>query len=588
MYKVEFSVLTELQKSCPPPTQRDLANSLSFSLGKVNYVLRNLREKGFLSDGNKITRQGREALEPYRVKNAVILAAGLSSRLAPISFEKPKGLLTVRGEVLIERQIRQLKAVGINDITVVVGYLKEQFFYLEEKFGVKLVINEDYWKYNNTSSVSLVLDRLSNTYLCSSDNYFIENPFNTYEYRPYYSAEFAEGKTEEYCLSTDKDGLITRVTVAGENSWYMIGHVYFDRNFSQKFVELFRKDYERIDIKEKLWEDFYIEHLDALKLYIKENKGNIFEFDSVEELRQFDPESLRLINSKILNNIARIFDCSIEEISNIKKIKEGMTNNSFAFNVGDTRYVYRHPGRNTDYINRASESFSMQVAKKLGLDKTFIDMSAEEGWKLSYFIDGVTTLNYLNKEQVSQALSKLRTLHEAKVQSEFDFDVWGKIDVFKEKLRSTPKVDYPEFSQLSEQMEKLRQYVEREPVEPILCHCDSYAPNFMVHKNGMELIDWEYSGNSDPAFDLGVFICCSKDYSYEDALEILKIYYQRELTPSDLRHCLAYIAIASYYWFVWALYQESSGRPVGSYLYLWHKCTKTYLEKSLRLYYLGK
>ena len=148
MYKVEFSVLTELQKSCPcpPPTQRDLANSLSFSLGKVNYVLINHREKGFLSDEHKITRQGREALEPYRVKNAIILAAGLSSRLAPISFEKPKGLLTVRGELLIERQIRQLKAVGIDNITIVVGYLKEQFFYLEEKFGVKLVINEEYWK----------------------------------------------------------------------------------------------------------------------------------------------------------------------------------------------------------------------------------------------------------------------------------------------------------------------------------------------------------------------------------------------------------------------------------------------------------
>ena len=159
--------------------------------------------------------------------------------------------MTVRGEVLIERQIRQLKEAGINDITVVVGYLKEQFFYLEEKFGVKLVINEDYWKYNNTSSVALILDQLSNTYLCSSDNYFIENPFKNYEYRPYYSAEYACGKTEEYCLQTDGQGLITNVSIGGENSWYMIGHAYFDHNFSQTFVELFQKDYQRANIKEK-------------------------------------------------------------------------------------------------------------------------------------------------------------------------------------------------------------------------------------------------------------------------------------------------------------------------------------------------
>ena len=580
----EFQVLTTLQRSCPPPTQRDLAKSLSFSLGKTNYVLKNLKEKGFLSEDNKVTRQGQAALAPYRVKNAVILAAGLSSRLAPISFEKPKGLLTVRGEVLIERQIRQLREAGIGDITVVVGYLKEQFFYLEEKFGVKLVINEDYWKYNNTSSVALVLDQFSNTYLCSSDNYFVKNPFNTYEFRPYYSAEYAVGKTEEYCLQTDSKGLITGVSIGGENSWYMIGHVYFDRNFSQKFIELFKKDYPRTDLKEKLWEDFYIDHLDALKLYKKENNGNIFEFDSVEELRQFAPDCLRQINSKILNNIAQIFDCEVEEITNIKKIKEGMTNNSFAFNIGDQRYVYRHPGRNTDYINRISECFSMNVAKKLGLDKTFIEMSANEGWKLSYFIDDVEILNYRNKRQVSTALSMLRKLHQAKVHSEFDFDVWGKIRKFKEKLLLISKADYPEFAQLSAQMETLRQYVERDSFESVLCHCDSYAPNFMVHHGEMELIDWEYSGNCDPAFDLGVFICCSEDYSYQDALEILKIYYQKELTPSELRHCLAYIAIASYYWFVWGLYQESSGKPVGSYLYLWHKYTKQYLEKSLKLY----
>lgn len=580
----EFQILTTLQKSCPPPTQRDLAKSLSFSLGKTNYVLKSLKEKGFLLEDNKVTRQGQAALEPYRVKNAVILAAGLSSRLAPISFEKPKGLLTVRGEVLIERQIRQLRAVGISDITIVVGYLKEQFFYLEEKFGVKLMINEDYWKYNNTSSVALVLDQFSNTYLCSSDNYFVENPFNTFEYHPYYSAEYAVGETEEYCLLTDSKGLITDVSIGGKNSWYMIGHVYFDCNFSQKFVELFKKDYPRTDLKEKLWEDFYIDHLDVLKLYKKENNGNIFEFDSVEELRQFDPECLRQINSKILNNIARIFNCEVEEITNIKKIKEGMTNNSFAFNVGDQRYVYRHPGHNTNYINRASECFSMNVAKKLGLDETFIEMSADEGWKLSYFIDNVETLNYRNKEQVTTALSMLRKLHQAKVHSEFDFDAWGKIKKFKEKLLLTSKADYPEFAQLSAQMETLRQFVEHDSAESVLCHCDSYAPNFMVHHGGMELIDWEYSGNCDPAFDLGVFICCSEDYSYQDALEILKIYYQRELTSLELRHCLAYIAIASYYWFVWGLYQESSGKPVGSYLYLWHKYTKQYLEKSLKLY----
>lgn len=65
-----------------------------------------------------------------KVDNAVIMAAGTSSRFAPLSYEKPKGLINVKGEVLIERQIRQLKEAGINEIYIVTGYKAEEFQYL--------------------------------------------------------------------------------------------------------------------------------------------------------------------------------------------------------------------------------------------------------------------------------------------------------------------------------------------------------------------------------------------------------------------------------------------------------------------------
>ena len=107
--------------------------------------------------------------------NAIIMAAGTSSRFVPLSYETPKGLLKVRGEVLVERQICQLLEAGISDITIVVGYKAESFCYLVDKFGVRLVENEDYMRYNNTSSLIRVLDRLEDTYICSSDNYFTKN-----------------------------------------------------------------------------------------------------------------------------------------------------------------------------------------------------------------------------------------------------------------------------------------------------------------------------------------------------------------------------------------------------------------------------
>ena len=113
----EFKILTQLLQK-PLQTQRELSESIDVSLGKVNSVITKLKSNGLLTGNNEVTNAGRVELEPYKVNNAVILAAGMSTRFAPLSYEKPKGLLNVKGEVLIERQIKQLHSVGIKDITI--------------------------------------------------------------------------------------------------------------------------------------------------------------------------------------------------------------------------------------------------------------------------------------------------------------------------------------------------------------------------------------------------------------------------------------------------------------------------------------
>ena len=232
------------------------------------------------------------ALEPYRVKNAVLMAAGYGSRLALITDKKPKGLLRVRGEVLVERQIQQLIAAGIEDIFLVVGYRKEQFSYLASDPHVHIVENPDYWRYNNTSSVYRVLDVLDNTYICSADNYFTENVFEPYVCRSYYAAVYGEGPTEEYYLSVDADDRISHVQIGGDRGWYMMGQVYFSRAFSEKFRSLLKPEYERnAAIREMLWEQFYMRHLDELVLYRKcYPHAVIHEFDILADILAFDPD----------------------------------------------------------------------------------------------------------------------------------------------------------------------------------------------------------------------------------------------------------------------------------------------------------
>jgi CTP:phosphocholine cytidylyltransferase/choline kinase len=233
-------------------------------------------------------------LREHKVDNAVIMAAGRSKRFAPISEYCPKGLTLVKGEVLIERQIRQLQEVGVTNIYVVVGYKKELFFYLGEKYNVTIVKNNQYNTKDNPQSLYLVKDILRNTYICSVDNYYPMNPFHSYEYKGYYSSIHIEGETNEWCMKTDLQGRITDVSIGGNNADIMIGHVYFDKKFSRKFVELLETLEDNSEYWHHVWEYLYIHHIDILSLDIRRfDKELILEFDSVVEAIQFDNEFLR-------------------------------------------------------------------------------------------------------------------------------------------------------------------------------------------------------------------------------------------------------------------------------------------------------
>ena len=205
----------------------------------------------------------------YQADNAVIMAAGTSSRFAPLSFERPKALIEVRGEVLIERQIRQLREAGIGEIIVVTGYKAEQFAYLADRFGVRLVHNPDYLTRNNNASIWAAREQIRNTYVCSSDNYFTVNPFAREVDDAYYAAVYAPGETKEWCMTEGPDGYIDSVTVGGSHAWYMLGHTFWSEDFSRRFLEILERIYDLPETAGLLWESIYMAHLDRLKMRIR-------------------------------------------------------------------------------------------------------------------------------------------------------------------------------------------------------------------------------------------------------------------------------------------------------------------------------
>lgn len=275
------------------------------------------------------------------VRNAVIMAAGFSSRFVPLSWEKPKGLLDVKGEVLIERQIRQLKEAGIEEIIVVTGYKAELFQYLEEKYGVILVHNPYFETRNNHTSLYVAREYLKNTYICCADNYYLSNIFVEESTKSYYSSIYIDGPTDEWCLTLDVNDKIEKVEVGGKDSYIMIGPAFFDQEFSKEFRVLLEEIMADETKKDDYWEDIYLDNMDKLNLFARKfDESSIEEFDSLEDLRKFDNRYLNDTKSEILEKIAQEKGVKQSAITGIKPIKKEGKVVGFNYTIGEKDLSY--------------------------------------------------------------------------------------------------------------------------------------------------------------------------------------------------------------------------------------------------------
>lgn len=580
----EFMVLNALRQ-LGRSSQRRLAEATGLSLGTVNSTIRTCEAQGYCLD-RELTESGLDALRPYKVDNAIIMAAGMSERFVPISYEKPKGLLRVRGKILIQRQIRQLQKAGITDITVVVGYRKEYFFYLIKKYGVKIVVNDEYATRNNNGSLWRVREELGNTYICSSDNYFTKNPFEDYVYQAYYSAQYVAGPTDEWCLKTGSGGRIIDVSIGGADAYVMLGHAYFDRTFSDTFTSILEQVYERPETVSKLWEAIYLDHIDQLNMVIRPYPdGVIQEFDSLDELRHFDPDFIENVDSEVFDNIVSVFGCEKSDIYDFYPLKQGITNLSCHFAIGDDEYVYRHPGIGTEkIIDRKAEASALLLAGEMGLDNTYLHVDPDRGWKITRFVPNARNLDVTSSDELRRAMQMDRKLHESGrvLDRQFDFITEGL--GYEAMLKQHGPIDVPDYHELRQKVLRLKDLTDADQFPIVPSHNDFFHLNFLVNPEGeLSLIDWEYAGMSDEACDFGTFVV-SAELSPQRAEEALEYYFDREPTFEERRHFWAHVVFAGWCWYIWALLKEAEGDNVGEWLLIYYEHAVDYIDQVLAWY----
>lgn len=555
--------------------QRELAEKAGCSLGRVNKALQALRGEGYIDAGYRLTRKAEALLEENRPRRAVILAAGFGLRMIPINRETPKALLNVRGEVLIERQIRQLKEAGVEEIAVIVGFLKERFEYLMDDFGVSLIVNPAYASANNLRSLALAEKKLDGCYIVPCDMYAEENPFRSLETHSWYMMADREDPESEMRVNRADEIVDVR---KGETGQAMIGIAYVAPADAEGLRQRLREMAEDPEEQDSFWEEA-IREGNHLRFPARTVPGGaVTEINTYEQLRELDSGSEHL-QSRVLGIIAETFGTKPEEITNITMLKKGMTNRSFLFSQGGKKYIMRIPGEGTDQlIDRKKEAASYEVIRKEDLCDRILYLNPENGYKITEYEEGARVCDPENPEDIRKCMAVLRAFHDRALQVGHTFDIFGQTDFYESLWEGNPSV-FRDYGETKRKVFALRPFLEKYSRPRRLTHIDAVPDNFLfcTRPEGEKilLIDWEYSGMQDPDVDLAMFAIYAL-YSREQADALIDAYYPEGCRVEIRYKIYGYMAACGLLWSNWCEYKRLKGIEFGEYALRQYRYAKDY------------
>ena len=541
------------------PSQRELSSMTGLSLGKINKSIKLLKDNGYINVDGGITEKTINLIKKNKPESAVILSAGYGLKMVPLCRDIPKAFLEVKGEILIERLINQLHDASISTIYVVVGYMKEKYDYLIDKYNVELIVNNEYKTKNNLHSLNIISDKICNTYILPCDIWCSENPFNSVELYSWYMV--TKEKTYVSRLDCNRNRELIKVN-CNEQGNKEIGIAYICKDDSYKLKS-------NIGFLEKselyntaFWEKALISNGKSIVNANLVDKDFCLEINTYDDLVNADVNSSSL-NCEYIDIICKVLGTSKEKINSIISLKSGMTNRSFIFSCDNKRYIFRIPGEGTDkLINRKYEYDVYNQVKNKNICDNIVYINPQNGYKITEFIEGSRNCDPFNDRDVVDCMGVLKKFHDMKLSVDHFFDIFEQIEYY-EQLRNRNSV-YQDYNSVKENIFKLKKYIEEQDIEYCLTHIDAVPDNFIISDNGIKLIDWEYSAMQDPHVDIAMFAIYSLyDKARTDSL--INIYFDNQCSKSIRLKIYCYIAACGLLWSNWCEYKAALGVEFGEY-----------------------
>lgn len=563
--------------------QRLLADETGYSIGMINKILKSLQEKSLISADMHLTTEAKKLLKDKKPKNAIILAAGFGMRMVPINLSTPKALLEIKGERLIERLIDQLHDVNITDIIVVVGFMKESFEYLIDEKGVELVVNDKYGTTNNLHSLSLVRDRIDNTYIVPCDIWYKTNPFDTNELYSWYMV--SDEMDEESDVRINRKMQLVRVNNE-EPGNKMIGLSYITGDISEKLKHNLSEIASDSRYDNSFWEEALYDGDRMIVSSKMISGGDAVEINTYEQLRELDSDSNHL-KSEAIRTISEVFGCKESEIVNISVLKKGMTNRSFLFAVRGEKYIMRIPGEGTDkLINRKNEAEVFRTISGMGLCDDPVYINPDNGYKITKYLNDIRVCDINNEDDLKQCMSLLKRFHRLKLNVGHDFDIFGQINFYEELWNKAPSA-YRDYSKTKENVMSLRTIIDSIDKDICLTHIDAVCDNFLFYRDNdgeekLQLTDWEYAGMQDPHVDIAMF-CIYAMYDKNEVDRLIDIYFEEGCPAMTRAKIYCYIAACGLLWSNWCEFKRTLGVEFGEYGLRQYRFAKDYYNYAKEL-----